>query len=216
MKRKSESITEQTEQPKIIVLYSDDGGDNHEPPVGVGGDPVYIDAPYDLPQSEMLLEDGLKEDAPRYYKYKFARGAKEEPYFNLDTVRVLTEKGDASGYVNFVEYKIPRNRISRLRLWLGDASGEPEIIIVGKNGGSILSAQPFDERRSANPPKNNRKKRHYFPDRDVRAVKWDIVDENNTILIDPATENGTLTAANDDQYYFYVSFAHELPALELS
>ena len=210
MKRKSEKILEESHQPKITVLYSDDGGDSHEPPIGVGGGPPYVDPPHDLPPvEEPLSEDSLKEAAVRYYKYKFDRKPGEKPYFNLETVRVLTEKGDASGKVNFVEYGVPRDRISKLRLWVGDTSGEPDIIVEGKNGGSISSAQPFEERQTANPPKRNRNKRYYFADRGVRIVKWDIVDDTGATLTDPAAENETLAAETDDQYYFYISFAHE-------
>ena len=209
MKGKSEKTLEETQQPKIILLDGDDGGDSHEPPIGVGGDPVYIDPPHDLPPEDSFSEDALKIDAVRYYKYKFARKAGEKPYFNLEAVRVLTEKGDARGSVNFVEHRVPRDRISKLRLWLGDATGEPDIIVEGRNGGSISSTQPFDERQTSNPPKKNRNKRYYYPARDVRVVKWDIVDDASTTLIDPATENGTLAAETDDQYYFYILFAHE-------
>ncbi|HEX8637659.1 MAG TPA: hypothetical protein VF692_06340 [Pyrinomonadaceae bacterium] len=210
MKRKTENFFEQSEQPKLIVLHSGDGGDSHEPPIGVGGDPPYIDPPHDLPpEPPPPLDEGLKEGAVRYYKYKFARKAGEMPYFNLESVRVLTEKGDASGKVSFVEYGVPRDRISKLRLWLGDNTGEPDIIIEGANGGRISTTQPFEERQTANPPKRNRNKRYYFPDRDTRIVKWDIVDDSGAVLSDLSAENGMLAAETDDQYHFYISFAHE-------
>lgn len=213
MKRKSEQILEKSGQPEIIVLHSDDGGSSHEPPVGVGGDPPYVDPPHDLvpPGGEPPPGGGAREgeSGGGYYKYKFDRKAGEKPYINLESVRVLTEKGDATGYVSFIEYKVPRDRISSLQLWIGDAAGEPEIIIEGKNGGGILSSKSFDERAMVNPPKRNRKKRYKFPDRDVRVVKWAIVDETGAILSDPTMENATLAAETDDLYYFYISFAHE-------
>lgn len=210
MKRKIEKSPKQSEQPKLIVLYSDDGGDSHEPPIGVGGDPPYIDPPHDLPpELPPPLDEGLKEGAVRYYKYKFARKTGEKPYFNLESIRVLTEKGDDSGKVSFVEYAVPRDRISKLRLWLGDNTGEPDIIIEGANGGRISSVQPFDEHQTANPPKRNRNKRYYFPDRNVRIVKWDIVDDRDEVLTDTSAENGMLAAETDDQYYFYIAFAHD-------
>ncbi len=225
MKRNHEKISEHSGQPKIIVLYTEDGGDSHEPPIGVSGDPIYIDPPHDLPSDEEPLEDSLTESdlmestttessltqtAPHYYKYKFARKAGQTPYFNLETVRVSTEKGDPSGYVNFVEYKVPRDRISSLHLWTGDVEGEPDIIVQGKNGGKILSVQPLDERAtSASPPKVNRKKRYYFPDNTVRVIRWAIVDDAGEILTDPTSVNGTFAASGDDQYYFYISFAHD-------
>jgi hypothetical protein len=220
MKRKHEKISESSGQPKIVVLYSEDGGDSHEPPIGISGDPIYIDPPHDLPSDGESLDSSLMESSQmesdlaktttRYYKYKFARKAGQTPYFNLETVKVSTEKGDPSGYVNFVEYKVPRDRISSLHLWTGDTEGEPDIIVQGKNGGKILSVQPLDEQEtSASPPKVNRKKRYYFPDNSVRVIKWAIVDDAGNILTDPTSSNGTFAASGDDQYYFYISFAHD-------
>lgn len=225
MKNKSEKTAIHSAQPKIIVHYSQDGGDSHEPPIGISGDPIYIDPPHDLPSDgtsssssltessltdTAVMESDMRQTAPRYYKYKFARKAGQTPYFNLETVRVSTEKGDPSGYVNFVEYKVPRDRISSLQLWTGDTEGEPDIVIHGKNGGKILTVQPLDEQETAaSPPKVNRKKRYYFPDNSVRVIRWAIVDDAGEILTDLNAVNGTFGASGDDQYYFYISFAHD-------
>lgn len=209
MKKTTKKITEQSAEPTIVVRCGDSGGDSHEPPIGVGDAPVYIDPPHDLPPDGTPLEDGLKTSYPGYYKYKFAREIGQKPYFNLETVKVLTEKGDATGEVVFTDYNVPRDRISNLQLWIGDGAGEPKIIVRGKNGGSILSALPLEERQTAEPPKNNRKKRYYFPDPVSRIVRWAIVDESGAVLNDPSMENGAFADAGGDRYYFYVLFAHD-------
>jgi hypothetical protein len=214
MKRKDEKIPECSGQPKIIVRYSEDGGDSHDPPVGIGGDPVYVDPPSDLTPDEggesFVQSDALAvKTASRYYKYKFARDSKEKPYFNLEKVKILTEKSDATGYINFAEYRVPPDVISSLRLWVERPDGEPTIIIEGKDGGSISTAQKFEIPLTSNPPKRKRPKRYYFPNRRVRIVRWEIVDEKGAALKDPSIENGILAASGADQYYFYISFNHE-------
>ena len=157
-----------------------------------------------------MPSDALDGEATvKYFKYKFARDAGEKPYFNLEKVRILTERPDRTGYISFAEYRVPPDVISSLRLWVENPGGEPAIIIEGKNGGSISTTQKFETPTASKPPKTKRPRRYYLPSQGARIVRWEIVDEAGAPLKDASIENGLLAAGGDDQYYFYVSFNHE-------
>lgn len=177
-------------------------GSNHEPPIGVGGCSFFFDVPSDFFTLSTPVAAGI------YQKYDFITRT-DVVYTAISEVAIMTESRLPADGVSFAEFELASTQQVKLRIWLGTTREEPidpdpDIIIDGVDGGSILSKIPLSP---VSVSKNVRPTRHRHPDGQISAVKWELVDQNGTVLRRP---NGTpCSASRDDLYYFYVSFFHE-------
>lgn len=190
---------------------------DHEPPVGGGAGSTF----FDIPQQFIRLErtgklPNYNSGKVSYHKYQMIQKDTPEnpdvhPYEAISEVLVLTEEARSKGEISLFEYGLRRNQSARLKLWLstdnGTLSDEPDIIILGDEGGAILSRKKIKFKGTG---KNYRKERYVRSKKNrKRVAKWQLFEvvqsEGKTI------ENAIagFGANGDDMYYFYVRFYDE-------
>lgn len=201
---------------KVKKMFTD------EPPIGgeIGNAPpasFSADSPNSSAESEILavntasfnldfptamrITPGGKEtvNGVAYFKYNISGN----PYNGVGLVQIITEIGGNTGFTN-ITYTIPEAKHAKLYIWLINNSNpapnsEPDIIIRGEGGGSVLSQLSPSHR---NIPKPARPVRLYCspqenPDLSVR--KWEIVDSRGMHIFGDEGK---------DKFLFYVKFNH--------
>lgn len=194
---------ENTEQKVKVTPFSfaAEFGDEHEPPIGSGGCSFFFDIP------DAFFSLGAPITVGNFKKYNFMT-LTGTIYNAISDVAIMTENRIINQGISFVKFELAEEQEAKLRIWLSDsrdepANPEPDVIIDGAGGGSIMIKALLNE---SDLRKINRRKRHSHPVSNLSAVKWELLDRNGTPLINP---NGTpCRASRDDLYYFYISFHH--------
>ena len=179
------------------------GLSNHEPPIGKGGGSSFFDIP-----NQIRLERSQRK-VNGYWTYTFVPTdpVSHEDYTSIHKVLVICEAKSEDGNVLIEEFLPAPDDRAYLLLWIahrpieGDP-GEPDFILTGNNGGSILSRcalkwTEFD--------KLFRSDRFVGSDSDLRVVRWEIKEENS----DSKQPGKTIwSREGDDLYYFWITFDH--------
>lgn len=212
---------------RILIPVEQD----HEPPIGVGEGSTFFDLP-----NPITLSNPISVVGDPYFTYRFLR-ASGAAYTRILKITVLTEGGSDNpesqmrGGVSFCTYEFPETEASpglkvELRLWLEyvrfnnpSSVGDPDIVvsvgrIQGKTDGGSIRTKVFLGNRLRS-EKQKRTYRHLHPSPQVapipdfrqsyRVHKWAITDERGNVV---ALNGKKLEAANDDMYYFYLTFDH--------
>ena len=200
MKKREENSAVEVMQ---TCQFAAEGGDEHEPPIGVGVGSCFFDLPNEIKLDRPTGMDG-------YQKYNFASNqSTHTPYTAIAAIAVINERRQRSRGITFEAYRVNESQQAKLRLWLSNTkdeptSSQPDIIIDGVSGGSISTKQSLNTTIML--PKSNRKTRHLHQNSDLCVVKWELVDRAGTVLSKP---DGTpCRESRDDLYYIYVSFYH--------
>lgn len=191
------------------TIISGGVGSKHEPPIGAGGGSMFFDIPSDYLK---LNENGkITVYGEKYRQYKIVKTSNpDDVYQAISDVLVMTEEvaGANRGEINLWSYNVNRDQNARLKLWLKKDEGnthsvEPDIVINGRDGGSIISRKKIKHAKAG---KNFREDRFVRSKKNLRRViKWQMVS------VDAQGGEHDLDGfggANEDLYYFYIRFYH--------
>lgn len=181
----------------------------HEPPIGVGGGQLFVDIPRGL-----ILVDPQPGHGP--YVYTFARDAgadevqagdshpDETEYTGISALLTVTEND--GGYVDVVTYSTSNVVGTKLHIWFGDDTNPDFILEVSGTVRQLTISSRLDP-PIPNPSKSHRPNRRICSARAI-IKKWELVGSSGAVIQDPIT-GAMLEDYNDDDYHFYISFAHE-------
>jgi len=188
-------------------------GDNHEPPIGLGGGSFFCD----VPASFQLNDTETVSDGFRLYTF-----SSDNTFIAIRSIAVLTELPDNHGAIRFDRFIFEETLTPLLRMWLGTGANEisendpPHVIVNGADGGRVFlnaNFSPFNSPLTLN--KEFRTARFRHPDSQMRVIKWEVVNRAGS---EPLTSSDLPVILADgvrcsdtgaDMYYFYVAFDHE-------
>lgn len=173
---------------------------DHEPPIGTGGGRVFVD----IPQGVTLV-DPQPGHGPYIYRFVNDSGSEDIHYTGISALLTLTEND--SGYVDVVTYSTSAADGAKLCIWFSENNTDPDFTLeVFGSERQLTIAYKLDP-PIPNPTKTHRPYRRICSNPKAEIKKWKLVGADGATLQDPIS-GAMLEDFGDDEYHFYISFAH--------